>query len=138
MNTPQNSHIDPSCRALGRASTSSSQRTETWMAGTSPAMTKEMAETRALRGLSAMLRLHGLCGRTACRRARSCHGEPRDCLGRYAPLVPADAREGAKAMIEGQSRGLSFDELIDEARDEVMALAAWAEAVAASRRRRAA
>ncbi len=85
-----------------------------------------------------MLRLHGLCGRSACRRARTCRGEPRDCLGRYAPLVPADARDGAKAIIDGRARGWSFEELLDEAGDEVMALAAWAEAVAASRRRRVA
>ncbi len=96
------------------------------------------AETCVLRGLAAMLRLDGLCGRTACRRAGACRGEPRDCLRRYAPLVPADARDGAKAIIEGQARGLSFEELLDDARDEVMALAAWAEAVAASRRRRVA
>ncbi len=92
--------------------------------------------TRVLRGLSAMLRLHGLCARRACRRAGACRGEPRECLSRYAPLVPEDAREGAKAMIDARSRGLSFDELLDDARDDVMALTAWAGAVAASGRRR--
>ena len=94
------------------------------------------ADTRVLRGLSAMLRLHGLCGRRACRRAHACRGEPRECLMRYAPLVPEDAREGAKAMIAAQSRGQDFDELLDDARADVMALAAWAGAVEASYRRR--
>jgi hypothetical protein len=80
--------------------------------------------------------LHGLCSRPACRRRRACSGEPRDCLSRYAPLVPEDAREGAKAMIAAKWRDRSFEELIDEAPDEVMALADWANAVARSGRPR--
>ncbi len=93
-----------------------------------------MSETHVLRGLSDMLCLYGLCGRRACRRARTCHGEPRQCLARYAPLVPEDAREGAKEMIDGKRLGLSFDELMDGAREEVLALSAWAGAVAATYR----
>jgi hypothetical protein len=130
-------HAQSSCPALGRASTSSQQAVEdkTWMAGTSPAMTKDTDETRVLRAASDMLHLHGLCGRRACRRARSCRGEPRGCLTRYAPLVPEDARDGAQAMVEGWQQGFSFDELMDDARHEVLALVAWADAVAASYRR---
>jgi hypothetical protein len=66
--------------------------------------------------------LHGLCARRACR------GESRACLARYAPLVPEEAREGAKEMIAAKSQGLSFD----DAREDVAALAAWAGAVDAS------
>lgn len=93
-----------------------------------------MDETRMLRGLSDMLCLHGLCERRACRRAQGCRGEPRLCLARYAPLVPDDARAGAKEMIEGRRLGLSFEDLMDGAREEVLSLSAWAMAVAASYR----
>ena len=88
-------------------------------------------ETPVLRGLSDLLCLYGLCGRRACRRARSCRGEPQQCLARYAPLVPEDARDGAKHVIAGKRLGLSFDELMEEARAEVLALSAWANAIAA-------
>jgi hypothetical protein len=91
-------------------------------------------ETRTLRALSDLICIHGLCGRRACRRARACRGEPRDCLRRYAPLVPEEAREGAKAMASAGRRGLSFDDLLDDARDDVLALVDWTDAVAASYR----
>ena len=98
-----------------------------------PTLTPESAaDTRALRRISEMLCLPGLCGQTGCRRTRTCHGEPRDCLSRYAPLVPEDAREGAKAMIAARRDGSSFENLLDDAREDVMALAAWADAVAQS------
>ena len=42
------------------------------------------------------------------------------------------AREGAKAMIAARQDGLSFEDLLDEAREDVMALAAWANAVTQS------
>jgi hypothetical protein len=92
-------------------------------------------EIRVLRAMSNMLCIYGLCGRRACRRARACRGEPRDCLRRYAPLVPEDAREGAKAMAWAGRRGLSFDDLLDDARDDVLALADWAAGITASYRR---
>ena len=98
-------------------------------------MPQPINETRVLRAASDMLYLHGLCGRRACRRARSCRGEPRACLSRYAPLVPEDAREGAQAMVAGRQQGFSFDELMDDARREVLALVAWTDAVTASYRR---
>ena len=88
-----------------------------------------------LRAASDLLHLHGLCGRRACRRAHSCRGEPRGCLTRYAPLVPEDARDGAQAMVEGRQQGFTFDELMEDARHEVLALVAWADAITASYRR---
>ena len=93
-------------------------------------------DTRTLRALSDLICIHGLCGRRACRRARACRGEPRDCLQRYAPLVPEEARDGAKAMAWAGRRGLSFDDLLDDARDDVLALVDWANGVTASYRRR--
>ncbi len=97
---------------------------------------QSIPETRVLRALSNLLCIHGLCGRRACRRARACRGEPRDCLPRYAPLVPDEARDGAKAMAWAGRRGLSFDDLLDDARDDVLALADWANGITASYRRR--
>jgi len=44
-------------------------------------------------------------------------------LARYAPLVPEDAREGVKAMVDGAMRQLEFDDLRDEAPE--VDLLAW-------------
>jgi hypothetical protein len=78
-----------------------------------------------LRWISDPLSLYGLCGRSTCRRSRACRGEPLDCVVRDAPLVPEDAREGAKALADGQYDGLDFDAVYDEAPDEIEALAEW-------------
>jgi hypothetical protein len=84
--------------------------------------------TPVLRWLADLIGLPALCAQAKCRRAQWCRGEPRVCLARYAPLVPEDAREGAKAMIDGCSRGLSFDEAREEF-DEIDDLLAWRERV---------
>ncbi len=89
------------------------------------------ALTPALRWMSNVLRLCHLCARPACRRAQACRGEPRECLARYAPLVPEEARDGAQAMMESKDIGLSFDELRDEA-PEVDDLIEWQELVQTS------
>jgi hypothetical protein len=78
-----------------------------------------------LRWIANTLCLHGLCGRAACRRAHACRGEPLDCVTRYAQLVPEEAREGAKALVDGQFDGLDFDTIYDDAHDEITALAEW-------------
>jgi hypothetical protein len=92
-------------------------------------------ETLALRRMSKTLSLWGVCTHRACRRARACRGNPRDCLPRYSPLVPEDARAGADAMAEGWRFDLSFEEVLEEAPDEVKALDAWGRAVIASANR---
>jgi hypothetical protein len=81
--------------------------------------------TPALRGMSNLLCLWGLCARPACRRARGCKRDPRDCLSRYAPLVPDDARDGVAAMFEGKQCGMSYDELRAEAPLEIAAIENW-------------
>ena len=82
------------------------------------------AETKVLRYISSLMYLFGLCQRRDCRRARDCHGDPRDCLTRYAPLVPEAAREGVKTMLDGQHDGLAFDDVREGAEDEIDALMA--------------
>ena len=77
------------------------------------------------------MRLCALCSRPKYNRAQACRGEPRNCLARYAPLVPEDAREGVKAMIDGAMRRLSFDDVRDEA-PEVDDLLDWRALVAGS------
>jgi hypothetical protein len=83
------------------------------------------ALTHDLRTISNLLCLWGLCGKPACRRARQCKRDPRDCLSRYAPLVPDDARDGVAAMFEGKQCGMSYDELRAEAPLEIAAIESW-------------
>ena len=52
-----------------------------------------------------------MLARPTCRRAHACRGEPRACLARYWPLVPRDARNGVKAMLDALDRGLDFETL---------------------------
>jgi len=85
--------------------------------------------TFALRWIADLMNLWGLCAKSACRRARACRGEPRDCLRRYAPLVPEEAREGVKALLEGQINALDFDTVREEHPDEVEAAIEWRQLV---------
>ena len=55
------------------------------------------------------------------------HGEPRECLSRYAPLVPEEARDGVKAMIDGMMGGVAFDTMREECEDEIEGLGEWTE-----------
>ena len=95
-----------------------------------PKMTYREALTLALRQAADLMHIHALCGRTRCRRARACRGNPQDCLRRCAPLVPQEARDGVKAMISGWERGIDFDELLDESQEQIEALGHWHELVA--------
>jgi hypothetical protein len=72
-----------------------------------------------------MLCLWGLCANAACRRARKCKREPRDCLARTIPLVPEEARDGVAAMLDGRRLQLSYDEVRDDAPEEVAAVEEW-------------
>jgi hypothetical protein len=60
-------------------------------------------------------------------------GEPRECLARYAPLIPEEARDGAKAMLDSLMRGVDFNTMRDECEDEIEALGEWTELVQYSR-----
>ncbi len=92
------------------------------------------ALTSALRWMANMICLWGLCAKPACRRARRCKRNPRDCLARYAPLVPEDARAGVQLMLEGKQYGLSYDDVRADAPDDVAAVEAWIARVNAAAR----
>jgi len=86
----------------------------------------------ALRWMSNMACLWGLCRNQACGRARQCKRDPRSCLSRYAPLVPDEVRAGVKLMFEGKQQRMSYDDLRAEAPDEIAAVEAWIARVEAS------
>jgi hypothetical protein len=103
---------------------------------TQPTRSKEMpmkpfertdhpALTPALRWISNVMCLWSMCAKPACRRARKCNGEPRDCLRCYAPLVPEDARAGAEVMLHGVMHRFKFDDLREDASEEIDALMEW-------------
>jgi len=79
----------------------------------------------ALRWMSNMMCLWGLCAKRSCRRAQHCHGDPRDCLARFAPLVPEDARDAVKAMIDGRIHRFDFDAVCEDVPDEIESLGEW-------------
>jgi hypothetical protein len=81
------------------------------------------------RWVATTLGIPALCDSRTCRRARACHGDPQDCGPRYAPLVPEDAREGMRSLIEGKMSGLDFDELSPFAMAELVDLREWQERV---------
>lgn len=86
----------------------------------------------ALRWMSNMICLWGFCHNEACSRARQCKRDPRFCMRRYAPLVPEEARDGVKLMLEGLRSGKSYDDLLDEAPEEIAAVEDWIARVDAS------
>ena len=86
----------------------------------------------ALRWMSNMICLWSFCRNDACNRAQQCKRDPRFCLTRYAPLVPEEARDGVKVMLEGLRSGKSYDELFDEAPEEIAAVEDWIARVEAS------
>ncbi len=84
---------------------------KTWMAGTSPAMTKEQERIEAMieakmetpdgtvedgcRLYAERLQVWRLCRQTSCLRARACRGDPHHCCRRFADwaeAVKAEAR----------------------------------------------
>jgi len=83
------------------------------------------AREAALRWLSDLLCLWGLCRNAACRRAQRCARQPDECLARYTPLVPDAAHDGVNAILDGLDRGLSYDELCDDAPAEIAAYEDW-------------
>jgi hypothetical protein len=79
----------------------------------------------ALRITANLLCLWGLCATASCRRAKSCKGKPADCVTRYSPLVPEDARYGVLAIACAADDGISNEEMRAAAATELAALEAW-------------
>lgn len=87
---------------------------------------------KSLRFSSNLLHLWALCGKPACRRARTCRRNPEQCTARYAPLVPEEARLGALAFDHGFKDGAPAEAVRFHAHAETAALAAWTARVASS------
>lgn len=84
------------------------------------------------RTASDLLCLWALCGKPACRRARSCKRDPRACARRYGPLVPEEARLGMLAFMQGMQDGVSADVVRAHVPAETAALDAWTDRIEAA------
>jgi hypothetical protein len=94
-----------------------------------PAPVSASAYEQSLRTVGEVLCIWRLCGRTSCRRARACRGLPRECLPRYAPLVPMGARNFVVGILNAREFGYSPEEAVANHAEESEALAAWIAAV---------
>lgn len=83
------------------------------------------AETEFFRYLANCLHLFGLCRHKRCYRERACKHNPRECVARYMPLVPEDARAFVRAMLEGRNKDLDFDAMKEGHEEEMEELAYW-------------
>jgi hypothetical protein len=61
---------------------------------------------------------------------------PRECLPRYAPLVPMGARDFVVGVLNAREFGYSPEEAVANLPEESEALAAWLAAVGFATRRR--
>ena len=86
----------------------------------------------ALRWMSNMACLWGLCRNAACGRARQCRRDPRFCMRRCAPLVPEQVRSGVAFMLDGKQQGFSYEDLRAQAPFAIAAVEDWIARVAAS------
>ena len=82
-------------------------------------------ETEMFRYIATCMHLFGLCRHTNCFRTRACKHNPRECVARYAPLVPDDARAFMRAMLDGRNKGLDFDAMKEGHEDELEELEYW-------------
>ena len=81
-----------------------------------------------------MLGFPHLCVKTACRRADTCSADPDICIGRLAPLLPENVRDGIQALFEGKFDGLTYDEVRAGAPLELRAFEEWLGKIGESRR----
>jgi hypothetical protein len=66
-----------------------------------------------------------LCERRACRRAQCCKGDPSHCVETFGPLLPDDVHDGAIAVFEGKTEGLSFEAVVQRYPEQLAAWADW-------------
>jgi|SRR5689334_16243780 hypothetical protein len=69
------------------------------------------------------------CGKSACRRTRSCAFDTDFCLAQVGPSVPEDVRNAVDEMVCAQLLGKSFEEMMAESRDIVLPYGKWLEKV---------
>ena len=77
------------------------------------------------RYLSDTLSLWRLCETARCRRRRRCMHVAPECLKACLPLLSDDVREGAVAFVQGKVEGLSYDDVMAESQDAIMAMEEW-------------
>ena len=85
--------------------------------------------TRLMRWISNSMRLPTLCRHTPCYRARKCRRNPRECITRFAPLVPEDARDWMAAVADPENAEREFEDLRAEHPEAFEAMVAWHEAL---------
>ncbi len=85
------------------------------------------ADVTALRKVADNAAFYMLCrqGRGVCTRAQKCRGNPHECVGRFANLMPEEAYDWIEATLRGYREGLTFDQLAEEYPDELVAIAEW-------------
>jgi hypothetical protein len=76
------------------------------------------------RAFSDTLSLWRLCEASRCKRRR-CMRVPAECLKACLPLLSDEVRAGGVAFIEGKIEGLSYEELLAESEDVIMAMNEW-------------
>jgi hypothetical protein len=64
------------------------------------------------------LELFRVCGRTRCRRAECCRGDPVACLRSAMRLAPQSVHELARTLLHAQDEGLSFEAAFEDAIEE--------------------
>ena len=77
------------------------------------------------RYFSDTLALWRLCEGSRCKRRRRCMRVPAECLKACLPLLSDEVRAGGVAFVQGKVDGLSYDELLAESGDVVMAMEEW-------------
>lgn len=87
------------------------------------------ARVAVQRVVSDLYSLWCLCDKGACRRARRCKGNPKECLETLTPLLASEVIDGGHYFFEGKEQGLSFEELYERHPDEIAALGNWRAAI---------
>jgi len=93
------------------------------------AATDAAEHDRRLRDVCERLALFRLCRRMRCRRAGACRGFPRECVPRFLPLVPENARALPVAFALAREAGLPFEQALARCEPELAAFAQWHAAI---------
>ncbi len=85
------------------------------------------ADFALLRQVADSAGFFALCrqGGGRCTREKRCRGNPRDCVGRFAGLLPEEVHGWIEATFEGYSDHLGFEALAEKYPDELAAMVEW-------------